>query len=44
MIPDECFSCDCYDSDMGCTAPSGQPWVCPMNDDEDWRKGLEESE
>lgn len=27
----ECFKCDCYDSDFGCTMPSMDKWyACPI--------------
>lgn len=31
MIDNQCFECDCYDSDFGCTCPSLDKWyACPL--------------
>lgn len=36
----DCFDCDCYDPDMGCTMPSiDLSYACPLSsdDDDDWQ-------
>lgn len=44
-IDNPCFNCNCgwYDSDFGCTCPSGEEWYqCPLEPEPDWEKIMEE--